>query len=86
MNLFIMPIDDTTPHLSSEYIIENGIPTLDLVLSARLAGRWDIGLKARNLLNPAHSLTRKGNTTNAETVLSRYRKGADLSLGISYTL
>lgn len=52
----------------------------------RLAARWDIGLKARNLLNPAHSLTRKGNATNAETVLSRYRKGADLSLGISYTL
>lgn len=67
-------------------IVENGVPTLDLVLSARLAGHWGIGLKARNLLNPAHSLTRKGNATNAETVLSRYRKGADLSLGISYTL
>lgn len=25
LNIFIMPIDDTTPHLSSEYIIENGI-------------------------------------------------------------
>ena len=67
-------------------IIENGIPTLDFVASAQLGKHFAINLKARNLLNAAHQLTRKGNATNDEVVLSKYKKGMDFSIGLSYNL
>ena len=67
-------------------IIENGIPTLDFVASAQLGKHFAISLKARNLLDSAHQLTRKGNADNKEVVLSKYKKGLDFSLGLSYNL
>ena len=67
-------------------IIENGIPTLDFVASTQLGKHFSINLKARNLLNAAHQLTRKGNATNDEVVLSKYKKGMDFSIGLSYNL
>lgn len=67
-------------------IIENGIPTLDFVASAQLGKHFSINLKTRNLLNAAHQLTRKGNATNDEVVLSKYKKGMDFSIGLSYNL
>ena len=65
-------------------IMENGIPTLDFVASAKFGNHFGFSLKARNLLNSAHQLTRTGNATNEEVVLSKYRKGMELSLGVSY--
>ena len=67
-------------------IMENGIPTLDFVASTQLGKHFSVNLKARNLLNSAHQLTRKGNADNKEVVLSKYRKGIDLSLGLTYNL
>lgn len=66
-------------------IMENGIPTLDFVSSAKLSSKLTLGLKARNLLNSTHQLTRKANVGGNEIVLSKYRKGIDLSVGISCT-
>lgn len=65
-------------------IMEKGIPTLDFVLSAKMGNRFSFSMKAANLLNASHQLTRKGNVDNREVVLSKYKKGVDLSLGISY--
>lgn len=65
-------------------IMEKGIPTLDFVLSAKMGNRFSLSMKAANLLNASHQLTRKGNADNREVVLSKYKKGVDLSLGISY--
>lgn len=65
-------------------IMEKGIPTLDFVLSAKMGNRFSLSIKAANLLNASHQLTRKGNADNREVVLSKYKKGVDLSLGISY--
>ena len=65
-------------------IMEKGIPTLDFVLSAKMGNRFSLSMKASNLLNASHQLTRKGNADNREVVLSKYKKGVDLSLGISY--
>lgn len=65
-------------------IVENGIPTLDFVASGKLGAHFGISLKARNLLNSARQLTRKGNATGEEVVLSKYRKGVDMSLGLTY--
>ena len=66
--------------------MENGIPTLDFVASTQLGKHFSVNLKARNLLNSAHQLTRKGNADNKEVVLSKYRKGVDFSLGLTYNL
>ena len=65
-------------------IIENGIPTLDFVASGQIGRHFGISFKARNLLNAAHQLTREGNETGEEVVLSKYRKGIDLSIGLTY--
>lgn len=65
-------------------IMENGIPTLDFVASSKLGNHFTVSLKARNLLNSAHQLTRKGNADNQEVVLSRYKTGVELSLGLGY--
>ena len=67
-------------------IMENGVPTLDFVASTQLGKHFSISLKARNLLNSAHQLTRKGNADNKEVVLSKYKKGMDLSVGLTYNL
>ena len=67
-------------------IMENGIPTLDFVASTQLGKHFSISLKARNLLNSTHQLTRKGNADNKEVVLSKYKKGMDLSVGLTYNL
>ena len=67
-------------------IMENGIPTLDFVASAQIGKHFTINLKARNLLDAAHQITRKGNATNSEVVLSKYKKGTDFSIGLSYNL
>ena len=67
-------------------IVENGIPTLDFVASAQLGKHFSLNLKARNLLDSAHQLTREGNADNKEVVLSKYKKGLDFSLGLSYNL
>lgn len=67
-------------------IMENGVPTLDFVASTKIGKHFSINLKARNLLNAAHQLTRKGNATNDEVILSKYKRGMDFSIGLSYTL
>lgn len=67
-------------------IMENGIPTLDFVASSQLGKHFSISLKARNLLNSAHQLTRKGNADNNEVVLSKYKRGMDFSIGLTYNL
>lgn len=67
-------------------IMENGVPTLDFVASTQIGKHLSINLKARNLLNAAHQLTRKGNATNDEVILSKYKRGMDFSIGLSYTL
>ena len=64
-------------------IIENGIPTLDFVASTQIGKHFSVSLKARNLLNSTHQLTRKGNDSNEEIVLSKYKKGMDFSIGLS---
>lgn len=67
-------------------IMENSVPTLDFVASTKIGKHFSINLKANNLLNAVHQLTRKGNATNDEVILSKYKRGMDFSIGLSYTL
>lgn len=64
-------------------IIEKGIPTLDFVSSAKLNKYISLSLKARNLLNAAHQLTRKGSDGSNNVVLNKYKKGINISLGVA---
>ncbi len=67
-----------------ENIIEKGIPTLDIVSSLKLGEKYNVKLKATNLLNPSFQLNRDSATNGSNVVLSNYKKGVNLSLGISY--
>ena len=66
-------------------IMEHSIATLDFVSQAKLNKYISLNLKARNLLNPAHKLSRKADDNGREIVLSDYKKGISISLGVSCT-
>lgn len=65
-------------------IVEQGIFSLDFVSSTRFNQHFEIKLKAGNILNPAYRLTRHGNNGGENVILSEYKKGIDLSLGVTY--
>ena len=71
--------------LSYKDIIEKGAPTLNFVSSAKINKNLTFKLKAANLLNPNYELVREATSQNGNIiVLSRYKKGIDVSLGVSY--
>ncbi len=64
---------------------ENGLVTLDFVSSFKFKKHLGISFKAKNLLDPEFKLTRKASVSDAKPiVLSKYKKGMSLSMGISY--
>lgn len=67
-----------------ENIIEKGIPTLDLVSSLKIGEKYSLKLKATNLMNPDFQLSRDSSTSGNNVVLSDYKKGVNLSLGLSF--
>ena len=68
-------------------IIEKGVPTLDFVASTKVNKQLSLKLKATNILNPAYQLSRKGIDENSPSViLSDYKKGMNISVGVSYEL
>ena len=66
-------------------IMERGLVTLDFVSQALLNKYLSLNLKARNLLNPSHKLSRKANESGEKVVLGDYKKGINISLGVSCT-
>ncbi len=66
-------------------IMERGMMTLDFVSQAKLNKHLAFTLKARNLLNPSFKLSRKANEGGEKIVLSDYKKGINISLGVSCT-
>ena len=44
-----------------------------------------VNWNARNLLNPSYKLSRKANESGEKVVLSDYKKGINISLGVSCT-
>lgn len=67
-------------------IIEESAMTLSLVSSLRLSDRWIVKMHAANLLNPHYRLTRKLSQSDGEIVLDEYRKGMNLSVGVTFDL
>lgn len=68
---------------NNENIIENGIPTLDFVVSNQFNKHLSLDLKAKNLLNPKYQLTQEIRNYSDVTIES-FQKGLEISLGINY--
>lgn len=67
-------------------IMEKGVFSLDFVSSFKLNNNFTIKLKAANLTDSPYRLTRKITKTNENIILNEYRKGMNISLGLSYEL
>ena len=67
-----------------ENVVEKGVPTLDFVTQSTLGKNFGISLKVKNLLNPDFTLTRESNGAADAVTLSEYKRGIDVSLGLSY--
>ncbi len=66
-------------------VMEEGVATLDFVSQAKLGKHIALTLKARNLLNPSYQLSRKANGSGQKVILGDYKKGINVSLGVSCT-
>jgi hypothetical protein len=67
-------------------IIEKGVPTFDIVLAGKISNRIGLKLKASNVLDPNFRLTRKVAATGETVLLNQYKKGVNISLGLSFNL
>lgn len=67
-------------------IIEEGVPTLSFVSSFKVNKHLTLKLKAGNLLNQPYRLTRENFTKPGKLIISEFRKGVDVNIGISFEL
>jgi hypothetical protein len=67
-------------------ITEESVLSLSLVSSYRISDHWTVKLRAGNLTNPAYRLTRGKALSSGKIVLGEYRKGVDISAGVSFDL
>lgn len=63
-------------------IMEKGIVGLDFVSSSEIIKNLTLKIRAKNILNQTHELFRK--SKKGRFLLNSYKKGIDLSLGLSY--
>ncbi len=64
-------------------IIEKGVPTVDFIWKNKFGKKWEVNLKAKNLLDPSIKRVRE-NTSIGDVVLSEYKRGTNISLGLKY--
>jgi outer membrane receptor protein involved in Fe transport len=64
-------------------IIEESVPTLNFVASCKFNKHFTIKIKASNLLNPSYRLTRES-SADEKITLSEFKKGQNITVGISY--
>ncbi|MFK7078382.1 TonB-dependent receptor [Flavobacterium oreochromis] len=70
--------------LTYEDIIEKGVVGLDFISTSKINKHLAIKIKARNLLDPTYSLSRKGISGGENVVLKSFQKGINFSLGLTY--
>lgn len=68
-----------------ENVVESGIPTLDFITQTSIGKNLGLNIKLRNILDPEFTLTRESNGAAPSTTLSEFKRGIDVSLGLSYT-
>jgi outer membrane receptor protein involved in Fe transport len=64
-------------------IIEEGVPTLHFTVSYKFSRHFTLKANASNLLNPAFRLTRES-SAGEKITLNEYKKGQNISVGLSY--
>lgn len=67
-------------------IVEEGVPTLDFASSYSFNRHFTLKLKAANLLNAPYRLSREGNASHGKVILNEYKKGMNISVGVSYKI
>lgn len=67
-------------------IVEESVPTLDFVLGGKWNKRIGWRVKAGNILNPSFKLTREIEPTGNVITLSEYKRGINISIGLSIDL
>lgn len=67
-------------------IVEEGLPTLDFAASYKFNKHFTLKTKASNLLNPSYRLSRASSSTGEKIILNEFKKGQNISVGISYEL
>lgn len=65
-------------------IVEEGVATLDFTASYKFDKHFSLKIKASNLLNPAYRLTRGNSSSDDNVILNKFKKGQNISLGVSY--
>lgn len=65
-------------------IMEEGVATLDFAASYKFNKHFSLKAKASNLLNPTYRLTRKSSSSSESLVLNEFKKGQNISVGVSY--
>ena len=65
-------------------IIEEGVATLDFAASYAFNSHLSLKLRASNLLNSAYKLSRESSVSNNKVILNEFKKGQNISLGVSY--
>jgi len=74
--------------LYNDEIIEKGFITIDLVLSKKINKNLSVKLTGKNLLNPTIDQSQKvkniSNQIEANQIISSYKKGANIKLGLKY--
>lgn len=68
-----------------ENVVEKGIPTLDFIAQTKIGKQLGLNFKMKNLLDPTFTLSRESNGSAPEATLSEFKRGVDVSLGLSYT-
>ena len=66
-------------------IVEEGVTTLNFTVSYKFNKHFTLKAKASNLLNPSYRLTRES-SSGEKITLNEFKKGQNISLGVSYEL
>ncbi|WP_190301711.1 TonB-dependent receptor [Sphingobacterium litopenaei] len=64
-------------------VIEKSVSTLDFISNVAINKKWGVNVKARNIINPSFELIRDTDAGQGITLQS-FRRGVDLSAGVSY--
>jgi outer membrane receptor protein involved in Fe transport len=64
--------------------MEEGVPTLSFASTYSVNRRLSFKLNASNLLNSPYRLSRENSVSDDKVILNEFKKGQNISLGISY--
>ncbi|MGI6572492.1 MAG: TonB-dependent receptor domain-containing protein [Fermentimonas sp.] len=65
-------------------IVEEGVPSMNFVLSYNFNRHFSAKLNCSNILNDPYRLTRESVGESEKVILDEYKKGQNISLGLSY--